>query len=147
MAKQKTGGKFTPGNFILKVKRSSAGLGLFAGEDIPKGKCIIEYVGKVISKEEEYKSKSQYLFEVTKTKTINGDARSNTARYINHSHRPNCEVEIYKARVYIFSRRNIKAGEELAYDYGKEFVDEHILPKGCKCVRCAPEKKSKTKKV
>ena len=132
--------KYEPGNFILKVKRSSAGLGLFAGEAIPKGKCVIEYVGRTISKEEEYKSKSQYLFEVNKNKTIDGTARSNTARYINHSHRPNCEVEIYKSRVFIFSKRAIKAGEELSYDYGKEFVDEHIIPKGCKCVRCAPAK-------
>ena len=131
-------GKYVPGEFILKVKRSSAGLGLFAGEPIPKGKCIIEYVGRVISKEEEYKSKSQYLFEVTKNKTIDGTARTNTARYINHSHAPNCEVEIYKGRVFIFSRKNIKEGEELSYDYGKEFVDVHIIPKGCKCMRCAP---------
>jgi SET domain-containing protein len=133
-------GKYVPKEFLLKVKRSSAGLGLFAGEAIPKGNCIIEYVGREISKEEETKSKSQYLFEVSKNKTIDGAARSNTARYINHSHRPNCEVEIYKGRIFIFSKRNIKEGEELSYDYGKEFVDVHIVPKGCKCVRCAPVK-------
>jgi SET domain-containing protein len=132
--------KYVLGGFALKVKRSSAGLGLFAGEAIPKGKCIIEYVGRVISKEEELNSRSQYLFEVTKNKTIDGTARTNTARYINHSHRPNCEVEIYKARVYVFSKRNIKEGEELSYDYGKEFVDEHIKPKGCKCVKCVENK-------
>jgi SET domain-containing protein len=135
-AKKKIGGKYTPGNFILKVKRSTAGLGLFAGEAIPKGKCVIEYVGRVISPEEEYTSKSQYLFQVSKTKTIDGTTRTNTARYINYSHLPNCEVEIHKGRIFIFSRRNIKEGEELSYDYGKEFYDEHIKPKGCKCVKC-----------
>lgn len=142
------GGKYEPGDFKLLVKRSTAGLGLYAGEAIPKGKCLIEYVGRVISKEEEMNSKSQYLFEVTKTKTIDGAARSNTARYINHSHRPNCEVEIYKGRVYVFSKRAIKEGEELAYDYGKEFVDEHIKPYGCRCIKCNPEQKiiPKTKK-
>ena len=129
-----------PGKYKLKVKRSAAGLGLFAEEDIPKGKCVIEYTGRVISKEEEYTSKSQYLFEVTKTKTINGDSRSNTARYINFSHRPNCEIEIHKARVYVFSRRAIKAGKELSYDYGIEFFNEHIKPKGCKCVKCLEKK-------
>jgi SET domain-containing protein len=132
--------KYEPQGFSLKVKRSAAGLGLFAGEAIPKGKCIIEYVGRVISKEEELTSRSQYLFEVNKNKTIDGTERTNTARYINHSHRPNCEVEIHKARVFIFSKRNIKEGEELSYDYGKEFVDEHIKPKGCKCVKCAENK-------
>ena len=94
----------------------------------------------VISKEEETKSKSQYLFEINKNKTIDGAARTNTARYINHSHRPNCEVEIYKGRVFVFSKKNLKEGDELSYDYGKEFVDVHIIPKGCKCVRCAPAK-------
>jgi SET domain-containing protein len=133
---QKKTGKFVPGKFKLKVKRSTAGLGLFAEEDIPKGKCLIEYVGRVISKEEEYSSKSQYLFEINSKKTIDGTARTNTARYINHSHRPNCEVEIHDKRVFIFSRKGIKAGEELSYDYGIEFFNEHIKPKGCKCVKC-----------
>ncbi len=128
--------KYEPGDFLLKVKRSSAGLGLFAGESIPKGVCLIEYVGREISKKEEYTSRSQYLFEVHKNKTIDGTIRSNTARYINHSCRPNCEVEIYKGRVFVFSKRALKEGEELAYDYGKSFFNEHIKPKGCKCAKC-----------
>jgi SET domain-containing protein len=143
---QKKTEKFVPGKYKLKVKRSSAGLGLFAEEDIPKGKCLIEYAGRHITKEEEYGSRSQYLFEVNKNKTIDGTARTNTARYINHSHRPNCEIEIHKARVFVFSRRGIKAGEELSYDYGKEFFDEHIKPKGCKCVKCLEKPKPKSSK-
>jgi SET domain-containing protein len=126
---------YVPGSCQLQVKRSTAGLGLFAGEAIPKGVCLIEYVGRVITKEEEYSSKSQYLFEVSKNKTIDGTERTNTARYINHSCRPNCEVEIHAGRVFVFSKRAIAAGEELGYDYGKAFFDEHIKPKGCKCVK------------
>ncbi|SRR6266403_1251371 len=123
--------KFTPGGYDLRVKRSSAGLGLFAGEDIPKGKCVIEYVGKQISKEEEFSSKSLYLFEVSKAKTIDGKPKWNKAGYINHSCKPNCEPEIRNGRIYIFSLRNIKAGEELGYDYGKDYFNDHIRP--CKC--------------
>jgi SET domain-containing protein len=132
-------GKYVPGAYKLQVKKSTAGLGMFAAEAIPKGKCLIEYVGPEVSKEEQETITSQYLFEVNKNKTINGGARSNTARYINHSCRPNCEIEIYKARVYIFSKRNIKAGEELNYDYEKEFFDEYIKPKGCRCRKCSPQ--------
>lgn len=128
--------KFEPGGYQLVVKRSSAGLGLFAGENIPKGVCLIEYVGRVISKEENETSRSKYLFEINARKTIDGAARTNTARYINHSCRPNCEPEIHQGRVFIFSRRAIKAGEELSYDYGKEYWNEHIKPKGCKCPKC-----------
>lgn len=132
--------KFEPGNFILNVKRSSAGLGLYAGETIPKGVCIIEYVGKVVSGEEEYTSRSKYLFEVHSRKTIDGRPRWNPAGYINHSCRPNAEPEIRKGRVFIMSRRKIIAGEEITYDYGKEYIDEHIKPYGCRCAKCMPQK-------
>lgn len=125
-------------NFRLKIKRAhkGAGLGLFAEEHIPKGKFIIEYFGREISPEEQYTSKSKYLFEINSKKTIDGTIRENTARYINHSCKPNCEVEIKKGKVLVFSKKNIEAGEELAYDYGKEFWNEHIKPIGCKCLKC-----------
>ncbi len=134
--KRKKNSKFTPGNFELKVKRSSAGLGLFAGQDIPKGKCVIEYFGRIVSKKEEETSRSKYLFEIRKGKTIDGAARVNIARYVNYSHRPNCESEIYKDKVYYFSIRPIKTGQELTVDYGKEYYDEHIKPYGCRCEIC-----------
>ncbi len=129
-------GKFVPGGFSLLVKRSSAGLGLFAGEDIAKGACIIEYVGRTISPAEEYTSRSKYLFEVHKRKTIDGRPKWNKAGYINHSCRPNAEPEIRKGKVFIMAKKNIKAGEEITYDYGKEYVDEHIKPYGCRCPKC-----------
>lgn len=136
--------KFEPGDFDLVVKRSSAGLGLFAMEDIPKGACVIEYVGRVVKGEEEFTSRSKYLFEVHSRLTIDGRPRWNKAGYINHSCRPNCEIEIRNRRVFIMARRHIKAGEELNYDYGKEYVDEHITPYGCRCLKCAEKKQKKT---
>ena len=135
---KKKKGKFTPGGYKVAVKRAKAGLGLFAGEPIPKGACIIEYVGRTLKKGEDQTITSQYLFEISKTKTIDGGARSNTARYINHSCRPNCEIDIYKQRVFVLAKRAIKAGEELNYDYDTEFFDEYIKPKGCRCVKCQP---------
>jgi len=128
-------GKFVPGDFRLKVKRSTAGLGLFALEEIPKGACIIEYVGRTISKAEEYTSNSKYLFEIHSRRTIDGTARTNTARYINHSCRPNAEPEIRKGRVFIMARRTIHSGEEIAYDYGKDYFNDHIKPYGCRCAK------------
>lgn len=124
------------GKYSIKVKRSKAGLGLFALENIPKGKFIIEYFGRELSETEKYTSNSKYLFEISPKKTIDGTIRENTARYINHSCRPNCEIEIEKERVLVFSKKDIKTGEELGYDYGKEFWNVHIKPLGCKCVKC-----------
>jgi SET domain-containing protein len=121
----------------LKVKKGINGLGLFTTVPIKKGDCIIEYVGDILTTDEEVNKRGgQYLFEVSKKKTIDGSVRSNTARYINHSCKPNCEVDIIKTRVFIYAKRNIKEGEELFYDYGKEFWNEYIKPKGCRCEKC-----------
>lgn len=117
----------------LAVKRSSAGLGLFATRKYKKGERIIEYFGRTISNAEEYSSRSKYLFEVSKRKTIDGSTRLNIARYINHSCRPNCEPEIERGRIYIDAIKNIKPGEEFVYDYGEEYFNEHIKPFGCRC--------------
>jgi SET domain-containing protein len=137
--------KFTPGGFQLAVKRASAGRGLFALELIPKGACIIEYTGPTLTDEEWENSSSRYLFEVNKKKTIDGWNKANTARYINHSCRPNCQIEIRKGRVFVMAKRAIKEGEELGYSYGKEYFDHFIKPIGCKCLKCVPKPPAKVK--
>lgn len=119
----------------VRVGRSSAGLGLFATRAFKKGERIIEYVGRTLSKAEEYSSRSKYLFEVNSRKTIDGMSRSNIARYINHSCKPNCEPEIERGRIFIDAIKNIKVGEELHYDYGEEYFNEHIKPYGCRCAK------------
>lgn len=129
---------YVPGSYTLRVGRSYAGLGLFSESEIPKNACVIEYVGREISKEEQYTSNSKYLFEINNRKTIDGKPRINKAGYINHSCKPNCEPIIHKNRVFIFAKRAIHPGEELTYDYGKEYVKEYCAP--CKCTACALKK-------
>lgn len=121
-----------------EVKRSApgAGLGLFATQPIKKDEFIIEYVGDVITAKEADKRGGKYLFETSSRRVIDGSTRTNTARYINHSCKPNCETEIDRGRVYVYAKRSIKPGEELAYDYGKEYFDDFIKPIGCRCVAC-----------
>lgn len=128
------------GKFKVRVGRSTAGLGLFACEEIPKRRFIIEYFGRDISEKEKYTSNSKYLFEINSKRTIDGTIRENLARYINHSCRPNCEIEIKKGRILVYSKRKIKEGEELSYDYGKEYFDEYLKPIGCKCSKCLEKK-------
>ena len=124
------------GNYV--IKRTASGLGLFALKPIPKGKRIVEYTGPLVSNEEvERRTTGKYFFGVNSKWTIDGTPRSNLARYINHSCRPNCEALISGRRVWIWSKRAIKAGEELSYNYGKEYFDELIKPAGCKCRKCA----------
>ncbi|HEY5220941.1 MAG TPA: SET domain-containing protein [Candidatus Paceibacterota bacterium] len=125
--------KYTPRGYKLSVRRGLNGKGLFTEEDIPKGVCVIEYVGRVVSQKEAENDEGRYLFDVNAKKTIDGNIPSNRARYINHSCRPNCEATGPHDKVFIFSRTRIKAGTELTYDYGKEYFNKFIKPKGCRC--------------
>lgn len=122
----------------LRVKRSRAGLGLFTESPIKKGAHVIEYTGPILSSEKADQKGGKYLFTIDKKHVIDGTTRKNLARYINHSCKPNCYAEVdEKAReVHIYAKRNIEAGEELSYNYGREYFDDHIKPFGCKCPAC-----------
>jgi hypothetical protein len=86
---------------------------------IRKGTKVVEYTGPRIPKDDadqKYEdSPTTYLFGVGDGKTvIDGHG---TAMFLNHSCEPNCETEEIDGRVWIMAIRNIKAGEELVYDY------------------------------
>jgi SET domain-containing protein len=129
---------FSPGEYALRVGQSRTGRGLFAQQGIPKGACVIEYIGCPVTEKEQYENRGKYLFWTGKDTMINGNIPTNTARYINHSCAPNCEIDIRKKRIYVFALRRIKPGEELTYDYDEEYFDMHIKPKGCLCKKCSP---------
>jgi SET domain-containing protein len=125
------------------VKRTTRGLGLFTRKPIGRGELVVEYTGRLLPAEEAYRKGGRYLFEVNSRWIIDGAGRENISRYINHSCRPNCEPRTRGKKVLIYARRNIKAGEELSYDYGKEYFDDLILPIGCKCDHCTRERTGK----
>jgi SET domain-containing protein len=130
--------RMSKGNRKFAVKRSATGLGLFAIEDIAKGERIVEYTGPLISNREVEKRKAgKYFFGINTKWSIDGSPRSNMGRYVNHSCRPNAEALVSGRRVWIWSKRKIRAGEEITFDYGKEYFDDHIKPAGCKCRKCA----------
>ncbi len=120
-----------------KVGRSShSGFGIFAIDPIKKGDFIIEYIGKICTNKEIEDNLGMYLFELNNKFTIDGTTRKNKARYVNHSCRPNAESDVKGLRVFISAIKDIAPGEEVTYDYGKEFFNEFIKPKGCKCGFC-----------
>jgi SET domain-containing protein len=138
--------KETNAQYKLRVGRSKTGLGLFAMEPIPKGKRIIEYVGRVLVGEPDDATNGLYIFNINKKTDIDGAPRFNTARYINHSCRPNSESTTYKDHVWIKSTKNIMLGEEIFYDYGKEYFNEYIKPKGCRCDKCSKKRAGEKQK-
>ena len=117
----------------FRVGRSIAGLGLFTNTSLKENEFVIEYVGEKIPTPEADARGGKYLFEINSKWTIDGKARSNLARYINHSCKPNCESRIVGGKIKIYAIRNIAPGEELTYDYGPEYFAEHIAPFGCRC--------------
>ena len=112
--------------------------GLFASKNIKKGTKIIYYTGKIITKKQTENNpkfdndKAIYLFNLNNRYDLDGDFVYNTARLINHSCDPNCEVEGKGLKLWISSIKDIKKNEELTYDYGFSF-DENYKDFPCKC--------------
>lgn len=127
--------RFRPAPFRLTVRRSHSGRGLFTQDLIPKGSCVIEYLGRPATAKQIKENRGKYLFWTSDTSMIDGNIPANTARFINHSCAPNCEIDIRDRRVYIFALRTIKPGEELCYDYGQEYFEMHLAAR-CRCGKC-----------
>jgi SET domain-containing protein len=125
----------------FRVGRARAGLGLFATSPIRKGAFIVRYTGRLVSNDRADEIDNRYLFELNSRWSIDGASRRNVARYINHSCRPNAEVYFMGRAIKIRARRNIEAGEEIAYDYGRDHFNAFIKPKGCKCEKCREQRR------
>ena len=125
---------------LYKVKKSNIDKrGLYASKNIKAGEKIIEYKGKLISKKESQQnskfdnSKDIYLFNVNEKWDLDGAWSFNTARLINHSCNPNCEVEGKGLKLWIRSIKDIKKDEELSYDYGFSYSKEDLKNFVCRC--------------
>ena len=109
------------------------GRGVFALKAISKGTRIIEYKGTLITDKEADRRYSRMhensphtmLFSLDGGWVIDATRRGNSARWINHSCSPNCEIEEEGRRVFIDAGRDIRAGEELTYDYNLQIGEKH----------------------
>ena len=124
---------------LYRIKKSNIDKrGLCAASNIKKGTKIIEYKGKIISvKKAEMdpkfdNDKAIYLFNLNKKYDLDGDFKYNTARLINHSCDPNCEVDGAGLKLWIYAIKDIKKNEELTYDYGFSF-DKDYKDFPCRC--------------
>ncbi|MGB9181523.1 MAG: SET domain-containing protein [Pyrinomonadaceae bacterium] len=124
----------------LAVKRTVTGLGLFTLEPIPANKKIIEFKGPIVPNEEVERSRGKNFFYLNDRQSIDGSLRSNIARYLNHSCKPNAKGFTTGKKVWIWSLRSIKAGEQITIDYGEEYLNAHMKDKDCKCEVCAAKR-------
>jgi uncharacterized protein len=114
-------------------------LGLFATQPIAAGSRIIEYRGEKISKAESARRLAQhnnYIFHLNYRYDIDGQMLENTARYINHSCEPNCEVESTGQKIWVLALRDIQAGEELSFNYGYDATEYERFPCSCGAKTC-----------
>lgn len=136
---------------IAARKSQIHGNGVFALMPIARGERIIEYKGKRRTHADvdagdsgDADSGHTFLFTLNDEYVIDANFAGNTARWINHSCRPNCEAVLEenekdpkKSKVFIEARRAIKAGDELTYDYGITLDEPHTarLKKiwACRC--------------
>jgi len=125
----------------IQVRRSKIhGSGVFAKRAIQKGEFIIEYKGLLRTHAEvdaaydgEDETGHTFLFTLNDDYVLDANIDGNDARWINHSCDPNCESshvedpggDPTKDRIVIEAARDIKAGEELSYNYGIRLAERH----------------------
>ena len=127
-------------NELYEVKPSGIhGMGIFARVDIPAETQILEYVGERISKKESLRRRKEnnfFVFVVTNKFDLDGAVDWNPARFINHSCAPNCEARMEDERIWIYAVRELRASEELTFNYGYDLQDYEEHPCRCGAPEC-----------
>lgn len=112
--------------------------GIFALEDIPARRRVIEYTGQKIDAREVRRRRFRehlYIFRLNQKWAIDGAIGGSGAEFINHSCHPNLMTRIYNGRIFFSSIRSIAAGEELTLDYNIVY-DGADLPCSCGAKKC-----------
>lgn len=129
---------------VSVIKTEKKGYGLRTNSDLRPGEFIFEYIGEVINEPQfrrrmlqydEEGIKHFYFMSLSKGEFVDATRKGNLGRFCNHSCNPNCYVDKWvvgdKLRMGIFAERNIKAGEELVFNYN---VDRYgANPQPCYC--------------
>ena len=147
IARALAAGKAVPRKEKLQVRSSPIhGKGVFARVALKKGELVLEYLGAIIDWPEALRrhphdpaqpNHTFYFALDDEDGVIDGNDGGNRARWINHSCKPNCESETKGQRVWVRALRNIRAGEELNYDYAL-VIDEPLTAQlkqdyACRC--------------
>jgi SET domain-containing protein len=122
--------------FRLEIKPSKIHRwGLYAAEDIPARRKVIEYTGERLNRiqtkrRSEEQGRMIYLFTLNSYWTLDGAVGGSGAEYINHCCDPNIVTVIRNEHILYMSRKAIRKGEELTVDYHfAKDIEKYV----CKC--------------
>ena len=129
--------KALPESESISVKNSiilAGQLGVITKQEFKKGKILFSVKGPILPRA------TKYSFSVDLDRHIDplrDNGSFDFGRYLNHSCDPNTIVRVVDAEkkfpyIEIVARRNIKAGEELAFDYAL-LEYETVANNDCKC--------------
>lgn len=125
--------------FRLKIRESRIHQrGVYAMEDIPAHRKVIEYTGERISRRETKRRGNgnvTYLFTLDDYWTLDGAVGGSGAEIINHSCAPNLRAWVFRGHILYMSKRDIRRGEELTIDY-RFAKDIERVPCKCKADSC-----------
>jgi len=110
------------------VKNSKHGKGIFTTVDLPKNSLLFNIKGKQITFEETLKLDDDqcYCLQISLDKYIIAES---PFLFSNHSCDPNCGIN---KKMDFITLKNIKAGEELQWDYSTSMMERHWTLK-CQC--------------
>ncbi|CAD5205660.1 unnamed protein product [Bursaphelenchus okinawaensis] len=124
------------------------GRGIKTTVDIQAGQFVCEYVGEVM-KLESYQlrhmmrsvEQPRFGVQLTPNYVVDATNKGNIARFMNHSCKPNCEMQRWQVgnqyRLGIFAKHHIPEGQELTYDYKYHARMEPAQECKCNEPRCA----------
>ena len=108
--------------------------GVFALEDIPRGRKVMEYTGELVSRKEGKRraesNEIHCLFTLDSYWYVDGAVGGSGAEFVNHCCDPNLISRIVKRHILYFAEKDIKRGEELTLDYRFGKHQEQVF---CKC--------------
>jgi len=107
--------------------------GVFAVEDIPSDRKVIEYTGRRLPISRALAVRPPWDVYVAKLNfrwAIDPSRGGSGAQFINHSCNPNLRWRRSGGSLYYYSRRKIRAGEELTVNYRLPIKIQRVP---CKC--------------
>lgn len=121
-------------SYKLEVRKSKIHrYGVYALENIPANRKVIEYTGERCNRKETKKrgeGEYTYLYTLDSYWTLDGAVGGSGAEMVNHSCEPNLVGRIYRGHIVYMSLRPIKKDEELTIDYN---FDKNTGSNKCEC--------------